>query len=277
MIFQLQQSISAIYVLLLILPWNANAASDCTQDDISRLSVSNCDCRDRFTTCPTTCPIPNACGTSFGKLRTCNQGCSECNHDCDACNLYFGGLCRCLKQQDCFHDSNTGSWTLLHAEDLITTPRLLPGILELNQDNGGWKLGQIVQLKRPHHTFANGALAMNSAAARTQEQIHIHVCENQGSAFRQYIEQKLKPTNFQTLQDTGFSAPFFKAKVLCQAQNLQGSADFEMGKLIFNYMSKLSQNCDKYHLGAGLINDKNGFTWGCVTQGGGAEELFCKN
>ncbi|KAB8200765.1 hypothetical protein BDV34DRAFT_204071 [Aspergillus parasiticus] len=265
--------ISLSILLTLGLPWITTAA-ECTQSDISNLAVSGCTCPSSFHACSNTCPLGNGCGQNSNLVDKCDVGCTDDNKGCETCNLYFGGLCRCLRDGDCFHDSSTGSWTLLHSKTLITTPHLLPGILDLGPDNNGWRLGQITLLTGQFSSWDDGTLAMNSVTSRTEEQIHIHVCDRPTSVLRKYLEQK-DAVHYSSLTPMDFDQlGFQKDSVHCQAAKTK---DFDMAKLVSDYLNTLGAGCAKYHAGAGLITDKYGNTWGCVTTQGSAEFLFCMN
>jgi hypothetical protein len=67
---------------------------------------------------------------------------------------------------------------------------------------------------------------------------------------------------------------FKKDSIHCLAVKTK---NFNMAKLISDYLNNLGAGCAKYHVGAGLITDKHGNTWGCITTQGSAEFLFCKN
>ncbi|KAF9891677.1 hypothetical protein FE257_003689 [Aspergillus nanangensis] len=267
------KSIIFTIISILFLPHEIRSA-DCTENDISQFSVSSCTCRDSFHDCPTTCPLPGGCGpTPTPKLNTCDVGCTDANIDCNACNLYFGGLCRCIRDRDCFHDGSTDPWTLLHDKTLITTSHRIPGILELGADNRGWQLGQLALKQGEGSTFDHGTLALNSVTSRTEDQVHIHVCDRPSSLLRDYLDKQM-PGDFQSLKATDFEgAGFSKQEVRCQAAK---TAQFNMAQLVTNYLMSLSP-CDNFHVGAGLVNDKSGNTWGCITPHGSAEYLFCMN
>lgn len=264
---------SSFIALILLLPWLTSAA-ECTQSDISHLSVSGCTCQKFFTSCPLTCPLGGGCGQNSNTVKKCDVGCTDDNKDCSTCNLYYGGLCRCIQDGDCFHDPSTGSWTLLHARTLITTPHLLPGILQLGTDNNGWKLGQIALSTGKVSSVSAGTLAMNSVTSRTEEQIHIHVCDRPTSVFQQYLDKK-NAAHYSQLTAIDFDQlGFQKNSIQCQALKTK---NFDMAKLTSDYLNKLGAGCAKYHVGAGLITDKQGYTWGCITTQGSAEFLFCMN
>ncbi|KAL5366250.1 hypothetical protein BJX96DRAFT_169780 [Aspergillus floccosus] len=286
-------SLLIIAVLLLILPKNTEAAQ-CTANQISSLSVNGCDCQQSGV--PVQCPLlAPQCGSPPTDVVPLNQynggqilwgeGCVDANFGCDGCYLWYGSLCHCLKSPGgCTRilPAVPGNpiWALLSntaPRGLITTSQKLPGILQLDQapePYRGWQLGQYI-LSHPDpavkYTRASGSLAMNSVATRTEEQIHIHVCDNPTSNLRQDLS-KLPLSKYATLELVpGYS-------MWCQVATSSGS-DIDVAKTISNYLKTiphLSASCDKYKVGAGLITDSRDYSWACVTTGTkSAEELFC--
>ncbi|PKY05260.1 hypothetical protein P168DRAFT_304293 [Aspergillus campestris IBT 28561] len=256
-------------LLLILLPTPTHTA-DCTEAEISQWSTTSCTCHDpnTFTICPHTCPLGPAsaqCAPNPNThLQQCHVGCTDANKDCTTCDLYFGGMCRCTRSQNCFHDASTDPWTLLHDHKLITTSHHTPGILDLHGDNRGWELGQIVFATGTVSSRADGALAMNSVHSRSEEQVHIHVCDRPVSVFRTYLNGIASPAAYtQGLTPMDFDQlGFQKHSVLCRAQKTGLSS---------------AAPCAWYYVGAGLITDQKGYTWGCVTTTGSAEFLFCMN
>jgi hypothetical protein len=205
----------------------------------------------------------------------CNEGCTDDNINCSACDIFFDNLCGCLQDKKCYRTPNTDPWTLLHQGTLITTPHLIRGILEEGTDNRGWQLGQDTLLNKITSSRASGTLAMNSVLARTKEQIHIHVCNRPTSVLRANLD-RLSPSAYTTLKPMPFGVlGFAPGDIHCQASQTKGNNRFPMADLIRGYLANIHATCDRVHVGAGLITDSYDNTWGCVTQGGSAEYLFC--
>jgi len=264
-------------LLFLLLPLYTYAAV-CRASDIQQVSVGSCTCASSFPN--TNCnQCPAICGGSPNdKLRMCSEGCTDNNINCSACDIYFENLCGCLQDKKCYHTQNTDPWTLLHKGTLITTPHLIRGILEVGSDNRGWQLGQDTLLNKITSSRAYGTLAMNSVLARTKEQVHIHVCDQLKSALRGNLNNlyKSSPSAYKSLTAMPFSVGgFAPGKIHCQASQTKGNNQFPMADLVRSYLSSLGSCDDRVHVGAGLITDSNDYTWGCVTDGGSAEDLFC--
>ncbi|KAJ5626009.1 hypothetical protein N7510_002318 [Penicillium lagena] len=220
------------------------------------------------------------------------QGCIDANVPCNACYIWFGSLCRCLKNSaDCTlaQPNVVGDpiWALLSnkaAHGLITTSQKLPGILQLKQapePNRGWQLGQSVLRNPPttpaQYTRKTGALAMNSVSTRTEEQIHIHVCNNPTSVIRTILSRLPRAGYTQSTLvplPLGFPAG---SELRCQISPQPGM-DINVANAILKYLGPLhSYGCEQFRVGAGLIIDNYDYTWACVTTGTrGAEDLFCR-
>ncbi|KFY48868.1 hypothetical protein V495_00959 [Pseudogymnoascus sp. VKM F-4514 (FW-929)] len=291
--------IAALMVALVI----ETSADDCSSDEISRMDVATgCDCATSFpdTNCDT-CPL-QACGspqkmiTPNGHLKTCGQGCVDSNSDCDACFIWFKSLCSCIKRlengdnTDCISSDDLSQgpppypvWMLLNSRTLITTTKLIPGILELDQvkdSDGGFRLGQEVLQQNIKYSRDTGALALNSVATRNEEQIHIHLCNTQTDKLRDLLS-KLKRSDYDKLKSVTLPTPDFKPgfAMSCRIASIPGTI-VDVARDINNYLQttvlKPPQSCDQYYVGAGVITDKYDHSWACVTTGTrAAEELFC--
>lgn len=281
-----------IAVLFLLLTKNTDAVQ-CTANQISSLSVNGCDCQKSGV--PVQCPLlAPQCGSpptevvpiykNNGGQILWGQGCIDANFGCNGCYLWYGSLCQCLKNPgDCFQVQVSGNpiWALLSKKapsGLITTSQKLPGILQLDQaplPDLGWTLGQYIlrnpQDKAVKYTRASGSLAMNSVATRSEEQIHIHVCDNPTSKLRQALS-KLQRSDFAAL------APVPGYSMWCQVAKHAGE-DMLVAARISEFLTNIlppSAYCNKYKVGAGLITDPLDYSWACVTTGTtSAEELFC--
>lgn len=286
-----------IAVLFLALIKNTEAVQ-CTADQISSLSVNGCDCQKHggAVDCPLMAP---QCGAAqhpneVVKISRFNggqilwgEGCIDANFGCNGCYLWFSSLCQCLKAPaggDCTRTmpliAGNPIWALLSKtapSGLITTSQKLPGILQLDQapePDAGWQIGQFA-LRNPdtqHVTYTRdrGALAMNSVATRTEEQIHIHVCDNPTSNLRTVL------STLQRSKYTAALAPVPSLPLMCQVAQFSGT-NIEVAPKIFDHLKTLaSYDCDRNRVGAGLITDIKDYSWACVTTGNtGAEELFC--
>ncbi|KAK9371920.1 uncharacterized protein V1513DRAFT_453960 [Lipomyces chichibuensis] len=227
----LSQSKSAIAVIALVLV-RIIVCAPCTSDDITNMDVSGCNCPSQFPSpatdltcigpaqvCSQTCGNPQMTISSRSMLTQCGQGCITANSECNGCYVWFHSLCSCIRDlqhgstttgcipSDSLHPGhpNQPIWMLLNAGDLITSTQLLPGILQLNNapdSDGGWRLGQqVFQQGHPGQTYnrERGSLAMNSVATRSEEQVHIHVCDNPASKIRDKLSS-LWRDNYRTLQ-----------------------------------------------------------------------------
>lgn len=288
-----------IAVLFLVLTRNTEAAH-CTANQISSLNVAGCDCQKSGV--PAKCPLLSPqCGSPpstnirispyNGGLNLWGQGCLDDNFACDGCYLWFGSLCYCLKSPgSCTLTTpvvpGNPIWVLLEKHDLITTTQKLPGILELHlapEPNRGWQLGQDTLNNPPTgapYTRTTGALAMNSLATRTEEQIHIHVCNNQNSKLRTLLSKQTR-TDYATLTPVTLDATFpAGSSMWCQVAK-SANTNIDVAASIFAYLGKIpdyAASCEKFDVGAGLINDSHGYSWACVTTGTrGAEDLFCRH
>ena len=161
---------------------------------------------------------------------------------------------------------------LLGAHDLITTSQRLPGILELGQathPNEGWLLGQ------NHYDKNTQALAMNSVATRSEEQIHIHLCPivvGQRSARTQQLLTQLHRGDY-TAQLKSVPMVPLGSEMSCRVVATKGDT-IDIGREIVQYLNS-GKSCEAY-VGAGVMTDDNGWTWCCVTTGHtAAETIFC--
>jgi len=177
-----------------------------------------------------------------------------------------------------------GDWWLLNDHKLITTTQTIPGILQLGSDNTGWQLGQ-TQLASPGiplvsstATRKTGTLSVNSVLRRTEEQIHIHVCDA-SSQLRTYLTTIALPGHFKVLAPlpTSFLPNFPTGTIWCQASQTKGDQRVDVAGITAEYL-KNANGCEKSRVGAGLITDGNDYSWACITtaQDFSAEDLFCR-
>jgi len=246
-------------------------------------------------TCPITCnPSPPSPVVPRAELSQCGSGCVNANSKCNGCYIWFSSLCRCLRdfqfgfQTDCkaSPDIGTGlpqpqqppSWVLLRTGDLITTTQLIPGILQLNTApdiDGGFRLGQ--NTLNDQQIRGTGTLAMNGVSTRSEEQIHIHVCDYPGSPLRDILDG-LDVNKYKTSQSVPLGALHKpNAAMNCRVSPNQG-VDINMARDITDWLKQYhgSNDCAQYNVGAGVITDSSDYSWACVVTGArAAENLFC--
>ncbi|KAB8079692.1 hypothetical protein BDV29DRAFT_164213 [Aspergillus leporis] len=101
---------AALLSLVFLFLWNTMAAI-CNTQDLETNQVAGCDCPTSFSDANCKQCTDASCKKNVkGQLHVCNAGCVTGNLNCNACNLYFGGLCRCLKgASGC---RNSGQWWL---------------------------------------------------------------------------------------------------------------------------------------------------------------------
>ncbi|KAJ5793747.1 hypothetical protein N7457_000346 [Penicillium paradoxum] len=284
----------------------------CTSDDIAKMDVSGCTCPSTFPPNPkdlvcvgksTPCPIncspspPPSPVVPRSELSQCYSGCVNANSQCNGCYIWFSSLCRCIRsfqagsQTDCIASPSIGtgpplpnqspSWVVLATGDLITTTQLIPGILQLGSAvdvDGGFRLGQ--NTLRNRSIRDTGTLAMNSVSARSEDQIHIHICDKQSIPLRGIIDN-LDPNKYKTTTSVDLSNyPRPNAAMSCRVSPNKGE-DVNVGRDIVTWLQQYTSqttkdSCAQYDVGAGVITDKNGFSWACITTGPrAAESLFC--
>ncbi|KZF20400.1 hypothetical protein L228DRAFT_240923 [Xylona heveae TC161] len=279
-------NILALFTLLTLLTFIPTSHSaSCTQDQISRMDVmTGCDCVGSSSSAGCG-PCPVSCGGILqiipdGQLAACGHGCVESNSICSACNLFFGGLCTCIHRLEnglvtnCIASDppspNKGSpiWMLLNSHLLVTTTQLIPGILELDQapdPDGGWRLAQ------ENYDRAAGALAMNSVASRTEEQIHIHLCVPQKQTIRDILSGLDRADYTKLKYVPGLPNGW---DMVCRVSPTQGSP-INVASTIETFLSTAG-GCNPYFAGAGVMTDSNDYTWACITTTATAtEKVFC--
>jgi hypothetical protein len=161
---------------------------------------------------------------------------------------------------------------------LITTTQLIPGILQLDTApdiDGGFRLGQ--DTLSTQGIRSTGTLAMNSVSTRSEEQIHIHVCDYPGSPLRDIIDG-LDVNKYKSSQPVDLSALHkSNAAMNCRVAPNPG-VDVNTGRDVVEWLKQYqgSNNCAQYNVGAGFITDSNDNSWACVVTGArAAENLFC--
>lgn len=268
----------------------------CTSSDIANMNVLNCKCPSNFPAPPKACNgHPQHCTQtckggsviSLDELNTCGAGCIDANNECNACYIWFSSLCGCIqelqakKPTSCIPSGNITPnqrsppvWMVNAGHDLITTTYLVPGILQLDEIPNYWvgfNLGQDT-VRQLYH--GDGTLAINSVASRTEEQIHIHLCNNPNSKVRGVLDG-LNRDNYKTLASVDLSKINPNFAMECRVSSQRGE-DINQGKDIIDYLGSLKfDDCARYHVGSGYMVDKNGFAWSCITTAGSAQEIFC--
>lgn len=283
----------------------------CTSDDIAKMNVRGCTCPSTFPQppsnlvcvtpsgqCPINCnpPPPPSPVIPRAELSQCYSGCVDANFECNGCYIWFSSLCRCIQdfqagtQTTCIASPSIGvgppqpnqspSWVVLGGGDLITTTDLIPGILQLSSAadvDGGFRLGQDTLNNRGIR--GTGTLAINSVSTRSEEQIHIHVCDHPGSAVRGILDE-LRRDDYKTTSSVDLSAlPEPSAAMSCRASPNRGE-DINMGRDIVDWLTQYAgtTTCAQYDVGAGVIVDSNDHSWACITTGHRASErLFCSD
>ncbi|CAG7916576.1 unnamed protein product [Penicillium olsonii] len=296
---------SSVFFLLIAPIW---AQLPCTSVDISNMDVSSCICPSNFPSppsslicqgnsidCPITCnPSPPSPVVPRAQLSQCYSGCVEPNSECNGCYIWFSSLCRCLQafqsgsQTDCIASPVIGqgapqphqspSWVVLGSGNLITTTQLIPGILQLQTAadiDGGFRLGQdTINAQQARDSLA---LAMNSVSTRSEEQIHIHLCDSTNSGIRGILDQ-LDRNKYRTSQSVPLAALHKSNSAMNCRVSPNSGVDINMGRDVVEWLKQYqgSNDCAQYDVGAGVITDSSDYTWACVTTGHrAAENLFC--
>ncbi|KAJ5382973.1 hypothetical protein N7517_000884 [Penicillium concentricum] len=271
------------------------------------MDVSQCDCPAKFPpdpknltclTSPQTCY--QACGNppiriqSRAQLTTCNSGCVSSNSDCNGCYIWFHSLCGCIRdlqspnpKANCIPDkkitpgkASPPVWMVTSRGDLITTTQLLPGILQLHtapDADGGFQLGQkTLRSGHPEQEYnrANGTLAINSALTRSEEQIHIHLCQNPASSTRDLLSG-LNRSDYKVLKWVQFPPGFKSGSAMYCRVSPSPGGEVDVATDILRVL-QTTMACDIYNVGGGVVTDRHDYSWSCVTSGSrSAEEIFC--
>jgi hypothetical protein len=251
-------------------------ARDCNTDDIEKMSVSGCDCnRSDSKSCSQPCPL--GCGiTRPLKIRSPCNGCSTRDDiGCPGCSLYFGGLCTCLKAPSSGQckastqpkPGGTPTWVRLFRGELITTTQQLSGILDLGKapnPDEGWSLAQSSYNRRSQ------ALPINSARSRTQEQIHIHICNlgSNGQSIKKNLSS-LPRSSYKTLSPVS-------TDLRCRVADTPGGEVPNVGRTIVNVVAHPPDKVCPADIGAAVITDDHDYSWVCITTDKTATEFtFC--
>ncbi|KAJ5716196.1 hypothetical protein N7493_008107 [Penicillium malachiteum] len=273
----------------------------CTSSDIANMNVLNCACPSDFPPGSNTCkangkPCTQTCNggsvTSFAELDVCGAGCVDANNECNGCYIWFSGLCTCLQKMQeqektsCIASSSLTPgqktppiWMINARNDLMTTTYLIPGILQLHQIPDYWVGFNLAQNTVRKNQGNTGTLALNSVASRTEEQIHIHLCNNGNKNVRDVING-LDPAKYKTLATVDISKAMPGYAMQCRVSSQKDANIIDQGGDILSHLQTLStdhgpDNCAQYHVGSGFMIDNSGLAWSCVTTSGSAEKIFC--
>lgn len=269
-------------------PRNPKPTGLCSQKDIESRSILNCDCRGKSTKCKVSCPTDKqTCTTTYTPdkfVNKCDDGCVQSEADCKGCGLYYHSLCDCLKDPKnpkiCTTNKPPSSgpiWAHLktggNEHDLYTTTEVIPGILEMaappyDFHNEGWLFAQDEWTK-------DEALAMNPWIVRTEEQVHIHLCEAQGLTKAVLTKEDIaSEKHLVKLKAPG--SPQFQSLYCMGRKNTNDKID--------NFMEALNEFRNEHkdvcpqEIGAGMMRDNNGRPWACATTSyHGPLPYFCVN
>jgi hypothetical protein len=173
---------------------------------------------------------------------------------------------------------------VLSQGDLMTTTELIPGILELqnaNDPDGGFRFGQdTLRNGHPKQTYSRGTgtLSMNSVVTRSEEQVHIHLCDKPSSKIRDILDTKWRGAYGSLASVDLSSLGTANTAMSCRVSPTKG-ADVNVARDIMQYQANIQQgSCDLYFMGAAVITDSNDYSWSCITTGRrAAEQLFCRD
>lgn len=249
---------------------------DCTASDISLGLVTSCICRGAGNSCP-------KCHLQDAGLVDCYAPCTFDNRECEACDIFYGGLCNCLKIMSgllpgptCFGNTawaGPGSglppvWILGSGPSnlgsrLISSTVLNTGIDQLAnipRNNAGWTLGF------QHIDTKTQALAINSRARRSRDEIHIHLCSKRtGQGSPEDVLAGQDPTKFATFKPLN---TWYCKATKPTITPVKPNTDSWSTQPSTDYLAWLSTNppVDMNNLGFALLTDtKNNYLWQCIT------------
>lgn len=250
----------------------------CTAKDITSMDVAGCKCQPQLSKCkPIQCD-KYACGLdSPKKVKSCLGGCVDAEAECEACGIWFHTLCDCIKgtgkctPNGQFKPGGPPVWTLLEPPDpqddkLVTTTELLPGIVEMSRQNPGmhdegWYFAQ------QNYNFKDEALALNSYRARDHQQVHIHVCDKNAATYKLLSNSPAK--------SSGHLVKVDGANDLFCITSTTGSTLNSFATSLGVFFNENPNSCWG-KIGAGIMKDNRGWTWGCATTNtAGPLGVFC--
>lgn len=237
-------------------------ATYCSSVQIHSMDVAQCDCQPQQSSCSTICPVCTPVLQSKKYTLSCTGGCTDQESSCEGCGIWFHTLCDCLKNQAICTTSGPVTqggpmiWALLSqgsGDNLVTTTDLLPGILEMAANPTRYDPGWVFAQRQ--YQPSTQALALNSYRARTQEQLHIHVCTlNQGTYNTLSSEPLISSGHLEQL--TG------DPSLYCLTVPGGGTVN-HFASTIQDFLNH-NTVCQEL-VGAGIMQDKHGNTWACVT------------
>lgn len=203
------------------------------------------------------------------------------NASCNSCYLWFQNLCSCIQKllysqsTNCKNSTalkaNNLVWMLLENQRLITTTQPMSGIerlqdIDLHADEG-WRFAQ------GHYNRSTQALAMNSMASRTEEQIHIHVCDVKNrTCYPSGRTREILSCLFRDEYTILKPVPLMLGDTKCKVADKKG----DLIDIAEDIKSEIRKKDCKIYTGAGIMTDLNNYTWACVTDSTmAAEYIFC--
>jgi hypothetical protein len=250
----------------------------CDSQNISTMHINECECRDWGNGCSTSC-VADSCGipSDDKKVKSCSGGCTDDEAECAGCGLWFSSVCRCVKEGKCWpsgpiQPGGAPVWfvtkpTTAGEDVLITTNELLPGIVEMSrrdsaQHDMGWRHAQ------EHYNSSSQALAINSYRVRTEEQVHIHICNKRNTTTIGLLNRSQLPSVGHLVQIAE------DANLHCLWRDSGGSLT-SFASSLGDFFNAHPQDCWA-RIGAGIIRDDNNRIWGCATNNTkGPLEYFC--
>ncbi|CAH0037431.1 unnamed protein product [Clonostachys rhizophaga] len=258
----------------------------CSTSEIERMDLSNCRCQEKVSGCQAGVVCEAVCGLPVTKPKDvlhCDRGCTDDQNNCEGCGIWFHSLCNCLKTPDkCPHtgtvkkDSHDSVWALITNgtnDDLITNTKIIPSIEELTAQEGnvGWDFAQSFSTDVGFHNYSATALALNSWRARTHMQIHIHLCDKNMTTYTHLSTAKELPATPGT-SDYRLKQLDTDPDLYCISVPKNGAIQ-KFGELV-DYFRR-GTDCTR-RVGAGIMHDKRGNTWGCATfNSAGGVAKFC--
>ncbi|RAH84599.1 hypothetical protein BO86DRAFT_441437 [Aspergillus japonicus CBS 114.51] len=279
----------SILLTTLIIEASAQAGTKlppCTNAQIrkgDKTSLAHCECFKGDQKCSTQCPVSSQPPGSPcpGNLLTqlhlndCTHHCrADTNHVCSSCGVWFHSLCTCLQTGTCVQQyaspaPGAAYWVKTPGGDLATVTVPVADILALEVEHPqlaeeGWDFGQSAKVSNP----ATQALVINSVHSITHNQIHMHLCplnRDMQKLLSGLVTLKTPLSQFKSRQPVRLTSQFGGAFMYCQAA--QGKNQPISGKVMSDNIKAVRNDkslCD-YEVGAAVLRDSNGITWGCVT------------
>ncbi|OJJ96313.1 hypothetical protein ASPACDRAFT_63758 [Aspergillus aculeatus ATCC 16872] len=283
----------SLTILLTTLPPESSAQAGtkllpCTNAQIlksDKATLAHCECSKGDQKCSTQCPVsPAPVGSPCPPnlltqlhLNDCAHHClADTNHVCSSCGVWFHSLCTCLQTGTCVQQypnpaPGAAYWVKTPGGDLATVTVPVADILALEAEHPklaeeGWDFGQSSALAVSNP--ATQALVINSVHSITHNQIHMHLCplnRDMQRLLTQLVTPKTPLSQFKSRQPVRLTPQFGGQLMYCQAaqsknQPIPGRIMSENIKAVRDDKSL----CD-YEVGAAVMRDSNGITWGCVT------------